>query len=249
MFDMKHSDEKNQAIFMTSTWNNAVSFRQISTSGFTLEFASNEDSTVDRNTQWAYDSILDLIEFVYYNDGEDFKNGIHEYADIDKCIDSMIYTFFICADDNTSKNILWVTLDGKRWFSSMYDMDGTWGMRWNGNIEFDENTHPISALVDGKGLAPERNHSNLNLLWERIYVNYFDRVCERYAELREEILTEENITSHFVAFFDSIPDAVREAEKQKWTGVPSQKVDHLTQILTFAKKRLAVMDEILLYKK
>jgi hypothetical protein len=153
------------------------------------------------------------------------------------------------ADDNTSKNILWVTLDGKRWFSSMYDMDGTWGMRWNGNIEFDENTHPISALVDGKGLAPERNHSNLNLLWERIYVNYFDRVCERYAEIREEILTEENITSHFVAFFDSIPDAVREAEKQKWTGVPSQKVDHLTQILTFAKKRLVVMDGILLYKK
>ena len=246
MFDMKHTDEKNQAIFMTSTWNDAVSFRQISTSGFVLEFASNEDSLIDNKTQWAYDSILDLIEFVYYNDGEDFKNGIHEYADIDKCIDSMLYTFFICADDNTSKNILWVTLDGKKWFSSMYDMDGTWGMRWNGNIEFNENTHPISALIDGKGLAPERNHSNLNLLWERIYVNYFDRVCQRYAQLREEILTEENITRHFEAFFNSIPDAVREAEKQKWTGVPSQRVDHLTQILTFAKKRLVVMDGILL---
>lgn len=249
MLGMSHSDEKNQAIFMAETWNNAVSFRQISTSGFTLEYASNEDSLIDKNTQWAYDSLRDLIEFVYYNDGEDFKNGIHQYADIDKCIDSMIYTFFICADDNTSKNILWVTLDGKVWFSSMYDMDGTWGMRWNGNIEFNEYTHPISALVDGKGLAPERNHSNLNLLWERIYVNYFDRVCERYAELRQEILTDENITNHFESFFNSIPDVVREAERKKWTGVPSQNVDHLTQILTFARKRLVVMDEILLYKK
>ena len=189
MFDMKDSDEKNQAIFMTDNWNSAVSFRQYSTSGFELEYASNEDSSVDNNTQWAYDSMLRLIDFVMNNDGEDFKNGIHEYADIDKCIDSMIYTFFICADDNTSKNILWVTLDGKVWFSSMYDMDGTWGMRWNGNIEFDENTHPISALKDGIGLAPERNHNNLNLLWERIYVNYFDRVCKRYMELRKEILT------------------------------------------------------------
>ena len=246
MFDMKHSDEKNQAIFMTETWNNAVSFREISTSGFVLEFASNEDSTKDNNTRWAYDSMLDLIRFVYNNDGEDFKNGIHQYADVDKCIDSMLYTFFICADDNTSKNILWVTLDGKVWFSSMYDMDGTWGMRWNGNIEFNENTHPISALVDGKGLAPERNHSNLNLLWERIYVNYYDRVCERYWELREEILTEENITSHFESFFASIPDVVREAEKKKWTGVPTQNIDHLEQILTFAKKRIEVMDKILL---
>ena len=249
MFDMHDSDEKNQAIFMTETWNSAVSFRSISTSGFVLEYASNEDSLIDNSTQWAYDSMLDLIEFVYNNDGEDFKNGIHQYADVDKCIDSMIYTFFICADDNTSKNILWVTLDGKVWFSSMYDMDGTWGMRWNGNIEFDENTHPISALVDGKGLAPERNHSNLNLLWEKIYINYYDRVCERYWELRQEILTVENITENFEAFFDAIPDSVRDAEKQKWTGVPTQSIDHLAQILDFAEKRIEVMDKILIVQE
>ena len=249
MFDMKHSDEKNQAIFMTDTWNSAVSFKSISTSGFVLEYASNEDSLIDNNTQWAYDSMLDLIEFVYKNDGEDFKNGIHEYADIDKCIDSMIYTFFICADDNTSKNILWVTLDGKVWFSSMYDMDGTWGMRWNGNIEFNENTMLISSLADGKGLAPERNPSNLNLLWERIYVNYYDRVCQRYWELRQEILTVGNITNHFESFFDAIPDVVRDAEKKKWTGVPSQNINHLEQILDFASKRIEVMDKILVPKE
>lgn len=248
MFDMSHSDEKNQAIFMTDTWNNAVSFREISTNGFVLEYASNEDSLVDNNTQWAYNSMLDLIRFVYNNNNEDFKNGIHQYADVDKCIDSMLYTFFICADDNTSKNILWVTLDGKVWFSSMYDMDGTWGMRWNGNIEFDEKTHPISALNDGKGLAPERNKNNLNLLWEKIYINFFDRVCERYAELRQEILTMENITEHFEAFFATIPDIIREAEKQKWKGVPTQNIDHLEQILTFAEKRIIEFDKILGYE-
>lgn len=248
MFDMSHSDEKNQAILMTTTWNKAVSFRELSTSGFELEFASNEDSLIDNNTQWVYDSMLDLIRFTLNSSNEEFKNGIHEYADIEKCIDSMIYTFFICADDNTSKNILWATLDGKVWFSSMYDMDGTWGMRWNGNIEFNEYTHPITALVDGVGLAPERNHERMNLLWERIYINFFDQVCERYKELRQEILTMENITVHFTAFFDSIPDLVREAEKKKWTGVPTQNRDHLEQILTFAEKRLAVYDEMLMPK-
>lgn len=246
MYDMKDSDEKNQAIFMTTTWNSAVSFREVSTSGFELEFASNEESTVDNNTQWAYDSMLNLIDFVLNTDDEEFINGIHEYADVDKCIDSMLYTFFICADDNISKNILWVTLDGKVWFSSMYDMDGTWGMRWNGNIEFDENTHPISALADGKGIAPERNPANYNLLWERIYLNFFDKVCERYIELRQEILTMDNITEYFTAFFDKIPYVVREAERQKWTGVPSQSVDHLTQILTYAEKRIEAMDKILI---
>jgi hypothetical protein len=124
-------------------------------------------------------------------------------------------------------------------------MDGTWGMRWNGYIEFNENTHPISALADGKGLAPERNPSNYNLLWERIYVNFFDKVVARYQELRKTALSYENIENHFVEFFAMIPDAVRSAEKIKWTGVPTQNIDHLEQILSFAIKRLAEMDKIL----
>ena len=84
-------------------------------------------------------------------------------------------------------------------------------------------------------------------MWERIYVNYYDRVCQRYAELRQEILTIENITNYFEAFFNAIPDVVREAEKQKWTGVPTQDINHLNQILTFAKKRIEAMDKILLH--
>ena len=83
-------------------------------------------------------------------------------------------------------------------------------------------------------------------MWERIYVNYYDRVCERYLELRQDILTEKNISNHFKDFFALIPDAIRVAENQKWTGVPSQKINHLEQILTFAKKRIEVMDKILL---
>ncbi len=260
MFDMSHSDEKNQAIIMTNDWTKAVSFRELPPSnwhGFVLEYASNEESKIDSNTQWAYDSLLELIKFVLNNDGADFKKGIHKYADVDKCIDSMIYTFFICADDNTSKNILWVTLDGKVWFSSMYDMDGTWGMRWNGNIEFDEDTYPISILKDGKGFPEEREGNTwvLNLLWEKIYINYFDLVCERYMELRQDILTIENITAHFTSFYEAIPDVVRQAEREKWRGVPSQSLEelgyssHLEQILTFAEKRLEVFDKILIPEK
>ncbi len=250
MFGMDDSDLKNQAILMAENWNSSVAFRALmssnmSSSGWELEFASNEESLVDNDTSWVVASMNNLIDFVMKNDGEAFKNGISQYADVDKCIDSMIYTFVACADDNISKNILWITYDGKVWFSSIYDMDGTWGMRWNGNIEFDENTHPISVLADGKGLAPERNPSNYNLLWERIYINFFDRVVQRYLELRKGALSYENIEQHFTEFFAQIPDVVRTAEQKKWTDVPTQGVNHLEQILSFAKKRLSAMDEIL----
>ena len=255
MFGFKDSDEKDKAILMAETWNDIVAFRAPitalnSSSGFELEFASNEESTIDGDTKWAYESLNELIKFTMNNDGEDFVNGISKYADVDKCIDSMLYTFVICADDNISKNILWVTLDGKVWFSSVYDMDGTWGMRWNGNIEFNENTHLISNLADGSSGAPERNHNHYNLLWEKIYINFYDKVVERYQELRKTALSIENIKAQFGDFFAKIPEVAYEAERAKWTGVPSndKSIDHFNQIITFAIKRLEKMDTILVKK-
>lgn len=247
MFEFKDTDEKDKAIVMAETWNDTVAFRAPIGSGFELEFASNEESLIDNDTSWVFESLNELIKFTMNNNGEDFKNGISQYADVDKCIDSMLYTFVICADDNISKNILWVTFDGKVWFSSVYDMDGTWGMRWNGKIEFDENTHLISNLANGSSGAPERNHNHYNLLWEKIYINFYDRVVERYQELRKTALSIENITAQFGDFFSKIPDIVYEAERAKWTGVPTndENFDHYNQIIDFATKRLAKMDTIL----
>lgn len=253
MFDMDDSDEKKQAIVMAITWNDEVAMRKelsynqygstwTGSSGWELEYASNEDSLVDNNTTWVAESLNNLVRFVMNNNGEDFKNGIHQYADVDKCIDSMLYTFFICADDNISKNILWATYDGVHWFSSMYDMDGTWGMQWNGNLSFrDANTHLINVLES-------HNNNRYNLLWEKIYINFYDRVVARYLELRGSVYTMEHITERFEAFFNQIPQVVRAAEKAKWTGVPTQNEDHLAQILDYARKRIEKMDEILVYK-
>ncbi len=249
MFDMKDSDEKNQAIVMAITWNDEVAMRTeffynpssnwTGSSGWELEYASNEDSTVDNNTTWVADSLTQLIRFVLNNDGEDFKNGIHNYLDLDKTIDSMLYTFFICAGDNISKNILWATFDGVHWFSSVYDMDGTWGMQWDGSLSFkNAESHLINVLASN-------NNSNYNLLWEKIYLNFYDKIVERYWELRQSVLTIEHITERFEAFFNLIPDFVRKAEKEKWIKVPTQNEDHLAQILDFASKRLEKFDSIL----
>lgn len=249
MFDMKDSDEKTQAIVMAEHWGDSVAMRTLITgitdnwtgsSNWELEFASNEESLKDPSTRWVADSLNKLIDFVINNDGQAFIDGISQYADVDKCIDSMIYTFFICADDNISKNILWVTYDGTHWFSSVYDMDGTWGLQWNGNLTFkDANTHLISELFTS-------TNTRYNLLWQKLFINFYDRVAQRYKELRGGPLSMENITLRFESFFNQIPDAVRNAEKEKWTGVPSQQTNNLEQILDYAEKRIQKMDALLI---
>ena len=248
MFDMDDSDEKNQAIVMAVTWNNEVAMRSplvyypnmnwTGTSGWELEFASNEDSLIDNNTTWVAESLAALTDFVINNDGEAFRNGIHNYADVDKCIDSMLFTFFICADDNISENILWATYDGVHWFSSMYDMDGTWGLEWNGNLTFkDGNTHLINILEDTTWFR-------YNLMWQKLYLNFYDEIVERYWELRESVYTMEHITKRFEDFENQINPVVRAAEKSKWS-VPSQSTNNIDQILEFAQIRIEKMDKIL----
>ena len=250
MFDMKDSDEKTQAIVMADQWADSVAMRQLisynannpiwtGSSSWELEYASNEDSLVDNSTLWVAESLNRLIKFVMENNGEAFKNGISQYCDVEKCIDSMLYTFFICADDNISKNILWVTFDGTHWFSSVYDMDGTWGLQWNGNLSFvNGDTHPISNLATS-------DNTRYNLLWQKLYLNFYDQIVERYWELRQGPLSMENITMRFEAFFEKIPTIVRDAEKAKWTDVPSQTTNNLEQILLFAEVRMKKMDAIL----
>ena len=246
MFGMEDSDEKNQAIVMADQWADSVAMKTPITgitknwtysSFWELEFASNEDSEIDNSTDWAAYSLNNLINFVINNDGQDFIDGISQYADVDKCIDSMIYTFFICADDNISKNILWVTYDGTHWFSSMYDMDGTWGLKWNGQVAFNENHLLINNL----------NLSNYNLLWQKLYKNFYTRIVERYLEMREGPLSYENIEKRFNEFFDKIPNMVYAAEQERWPGVPSHDSNNKEQILNFALKRIEKMDSILVY--
>ena len=252
MFDMEHSDLKNQAIVMAIDWTLECAMRQEITydnysnwtgsKSWEIEFASNEESEIDNSTSWVAHSLNQLVKFVMRNDGDAFREGIHQYADVDKCIDSMLYSFFICADDNISKNILWATYDGVHWFSSVYDMDGTWGMQWNGNMSFkDANTHLINVLES-------TTNTRYNLLWQKLYLYFYDEIVARYWELRETVFTMEHITERFEAFFFQIPDAVRVAEKSKW-ATPSQTVDHLYQILEYAKLRIEKMDKILVYKK
>ena len=244
MFDMKDSDEKNQAIVMGDQWGNSVAMKEPITnitknwtysSYWELEFASNEDSLIDNSTDWVAHSLNNLINFVINNDGQDFIDGISQYADVDKCIDSMIYTFFICADDNVSKNVLWVTYDGTHWFSSVYDMDGTWGLRWNGQVAFDEN----HLLINNLSIA------NYNLMWQKLYKNFYARIVERYLEMRKGPLSYENIEKRFTEFFDKIPEMVYSAEKERWPSVPSHSTNTKEQILDFALKRIAKMDSIL----
>lgn len=235
MFGMKDETIK-QALLFGDNWADSPALiteiadvNNLASSGWDMEYCSTEDNE-EIGTSWVGDSMNTFIRFLIDNDGEDFKKSISQYTDVDRAIDAMIFTYFINARDNTSKNIIWASYDGIKWIPSVYDLDGTWGMAWDGSF-------PYSAT----GFTP--SESSGNLLFRRLIKNYKKEVTARYTELRRTVLSEDNIINTFSAFINNIPELAYEADAERWPEIPSQDLNNLEQITQFTHDRITYMDD------
>ena len=233
----KDQDIKKQAILMGDTLSNSSSLKETmnsdyTSSGWELEYCSTEDC--DIGTDWVAESFNSFINILNTSSNEELKLNLPNYVDLNRAIDCLIYTNVILGVDNTANNLIWVTYDGSKWIPSMYDMDGTWGLAWNGAL-YDEQFNKSQILIENK-------------LYEKLIELYFDKIQQRYIQLRSNILSISNIENAFMIFFDSIPNIVRNAEKTKWQSVPNQQNNNLEQIKKFTNLRLTILDEYFVFK-
>ena len=233
LFNMKSKDYK--AILMADQWSESTRLNDyisedFLSSGWEVEYSSTEDG---EGNAWVNKSFNNLIKFVKENDGDNFKANISNYVDVDRTIDTMLYTLAINANDNLSKNILWVTYDGTTWVPSAYDLDGTWGIDSSGNL---------MNQADWLTLEKFASSTNTNLLWKKILTNYKQEVKVRYQELRQSVLSFENINQKFSNFVSQIPTEIYNFDAVLYSRIPSQKLSDLSQILYFAQNNLKNID-------
>ena len=240
MFGMDNDDTHlQQAMLFGEIWSDSVALKthvpyDYVSGGWELEYCSTEDT----DTKWVADSFNALIDFVNNTDGAAFRQGIGNYLDVDAAIDNMLFTYLICARDNTSKNILWATYDGKVWIPSMYDMDGVCGMFWDGKT-YNAVDDMMPRIREDGSISPNAS----NNLWKKLFDNYQDEIVARYWQLREGPMSTEAVTDRFREFFASVPPAFYDYEREAWPSVPGNDLDHQTQIVTYMAARLAVFDE------
>ncbi len=231
LFDMDGDENDRMALLSTNAWNNTVALREHIPdgigNGWELEYSSTDETEVGND--WIVTSFNTMMDFINNNNGADFKNGIGTYVNVDRVIDQMLFTSMIKACDNSSKNIIWATYDGVKWQPSMYDMDGVFGLVWDGSF------YDTAAWFPYTG----------NALWEKIWMNYQSDVVDRYFTLRESVMSIENITKEFTSFDNLIPKAVRELENIKWPSVPSISQNNLNQIVTWSTQYLTNFDSLM----
>ena len=178
----------------------------------------------------------EVISFVMNSTDEEFKAGIDDYIDLQSLIDYYIFAYVSTGLDSMGKNQIYCTYDGKKWYASMYDMDSTWGLYWNG-----------SSFVSAEYKCQEEYESMSNgrlgnLLYLRLANVFSKEIIERYNALRNSVLSIKNIICKFEEFTDLISSDLYTEDGEIYTGIPSKTTNNIKQIRTYAKDRLAYVD-------
>ena len=227
-------DELDTHCILCGEGYNSGCFRSASTAEWTDEIHDSMPSTI--STRW-----VEVINFVMNSNDVEFKTNLGNYFDVQSLIDYHLYGLASCGLDAYGKNQLYMTYDGQRWIASMYDMDSTCGLYWNGSkfVATDYARTSYEDMVSGR---------QGNLLYIRLEQLFSAELQTRWAELKQGALSIENIINRFERFTDIVTaELVKEDYASttgggKFTGIPSKDTNNIQQIRAFALARQAWTD-------
>lgn len=194
--------------------------------GFDLEYITDESST-----DWALTSLNNLIRACIASNGSDLDTTIAPMLDWDSVIDYLCFSAPIGNYDGISKNYLLYTRDGVKWHMGAYDLDCPFGNWPNG-----------SKIIPANGYPMLYSYTLNHRLFELVSKYKKDQFKARYQELRNSVLSEDNIATEFANFIGGIPEAVFAEEHKKWPGVPLTSVNGLWLITDWYRRKVAVID-------
>lgn len=185
-------------------------------------------STVTVQTQ---QFIQQLRDFSLLNQ-TDFNAAIGTKLDKNNIIDFMLFVDFIAAMDlvaansNEVKNFNLISWNGTKWFFMPYDLDTVFGLRYDGTII---DTPPTTSFMNGT-------------FWTKIKTAYSADIEARYAELRANIFTVNNVAMTLRDLTSKYSTELYTTELTKWPTLPSINVTSMNQILEWTNARIAYLD-------
>lgn len=190
-------------------------------------------------------SWTNAIKFVMNSTDAEFKANLSNYFDVNSLIDYLLYGIVSTNLDGFGKNQLYFTYDGVHWIASVYDLDSTWGLWWNGQKFVATNY----AREDFQDFADEGTGAKQgNLLYLRLQQLFIPQLKTRYAELRKDVLSVSHIIQKFEEFNEVCPkDIVQEdyastTGEGKFTGIPSKTTNNIQQLRSYINARLTYVD-------
>lgn len=212
---------------------------QINGSDWTDELHDVVPATI--KTSWT-----NVIKFVMNSTDAEFKANLGNYFDVNSLIDYLLYGIVSTGLDAFGKNQIYMTYDGIKWIASMYDMDSTWGLWWNGSkfVATDYAREEFQDLKDeGNGVVKQGN-----LLYLRLQNLFVNEIKSRYTELRQNIFTYPYLINKFEEFIQICHNEIVKEDyasttgEGKFTSIPLKEANNIQQLRSYINARLTYVD-------
>ena len=174
-----------------------------------------------------------LLKFVNESTDDDFKAHLGEHINLDSLRDHVIFNNVIDNADAWVKNVVLTTYDGAKWNVLSYDLDSTWGLKWDGTELRDVNA---SYWDDAAKI-------NNNKLLNRYVQLFAADIKPRYAELRKSVLSADHIVGLYRTYMNKISPNDYADDQVIWPNQPSKKLTDFKQLQAFIVQRLKVVDK------
>jgi hypothetical protein len=194
---------------------------------FEIEYCSTEDTT------WLINMVNNLITKCRECDTLEKYNDVKSLVDIDSAIEYIIFQSLILGAD-WCKNQIMLTKDGEKLVFSAYDLDTTFGNYWDGTSYYKNDYQPTFETWEYIGT---------HVLFSRIIQFDKQRVVEKYNELRNTILSEENILFMFTNYMVNIPYSILAEDWKLWKTIPGTISNNLSQIVKQFELRSKLLDK------
>lgn len=182
-----------------------------------------EDEMNDELTESNKQALTDFFSFI--NSGNFTKESVPQRMSVIDWIDYFIGLQVFLMRDNTCRNmILYAKEDKKKLYPFFYDLDLSWF--------FYDNNYNLDIMTSSYAVDMS--------LWENFKSLYEDEIRNRYAYLRENILSIETIQAMYEDIAKDIPLVDIALEKEKWG---QGNVNSMNTYISILKKRLNWLDK------
>ena len=158
--------------------------------------------------------------------------ALEQSLDIKSAIDYFIFQEIILGTDGLAKNMLLATYDMSKWYLSVYDMDSTFDLDWNGEI--------LECYDSDMPNVPYNNR--FSSLLQYIRNNYGAAYIERYTELRKSVLSYSSIIEEFEKYIGIFVEDIYIQDTAIYPDIPSATSNTLKSLRNFVRDRLEYLD-------
>ena len=180
-----------------------------------------------------------LANFINTSSDEDFKAKIGTYIDIKSVFNCILWGLYSSMWDFPKKSMILLTWDsGKTFYLTLYDMDSTWNLYWDGSKLTTEDvfnfSKPDKVLVDWN-----------NVFYKRVYALFKPKLQEQWRYLRATVWRNDQVAKAFKNYINGIPEEAYEKEQEKWQNIPSKDITDFAQIQQSIIERGNAMDKFM----